>query len=55
MQPLTVSISTAAQSIGICRASVYNLINRGELEAVKVGRRRLIKMDSIRALVGKAA
>jgi hypothetical protein len=35
---------------GLGRNSVYNLINGGKLETVKIGRRTLVKADSIRAL-----
>lgn len=54
MQPVTISIEKAAESIGVSRGTIYNLIARGQLETAKVGRRRLIKTDSVRALVDVA-
>ncbi|GAY19727.1 helix-turn-helix domain-containing protein [Sphingobium fuliginis] len=36
---------------GICRASVYNAVNRGDLELVKVGGRSIITAKSIQELV----
>ena len=32
------TVDEAAASLGICRASIYNMIARGELRAVKIGR-----------------
>jgi excisionase family DNA binding protein len=55
MDPITVSITNASASLGICKSSVYTLINEGRLATVKIGRRRLVKADSIRALVSQAA
>jgi excisionase family DNA binding protein len=54
MQSITCSIDAAAASLGMCRASIYNLIRDNKIEAVKVGRRRLVKIDSIRKLVEAA-
>lgn len=36
---------------GLCRASVYNAVNRGDLELVKVGGRSIITARSIQALI----
>jgi len=45
------SISEAAKALGLGRTSIYALINEGRLETVKIGRRRLVKVESIRALL----
>jgi excisionase family DNA binding protein len=55
MEPITCSIHDAAKAIGISRATVYNHLRDGKIEAVKVGGRRLVKIASIRRLVGEAA
>ena len=55
MEPITVTVDDAKKAIGIGRTTVYALINDGRLETVKIGRRTLIKTDSIRALVGQVA
>lgn len=47
MVPFTISISEAAGALSIGRSSVYNLIHEGRLETIKIGRRRLIKVESI--------
>jgi excisionase family DNA binding protein len=49
--PLTLSINDAASSLGIGRTKLYQLINAGKLEAVRIGRRTLVKTASIEALV----
>lgn len=54
MEPVTCSIENAAAALGMCRATIYNLIRDGKIDAVKVGRRRLVKIESIRSLVETA-
>ncbi|MEM8697024.1 MAG: helix-turn-helix domain-containing protein [Pseudomonadota bacterium] len=51
MEPVTISVSGAAKALGLGRTSIYELINEGRLETIKIGRRRLIKTASIRRLV----
>jgi excisionase family DNA binding protein len=41
-EPLALSILEVAATLGIGRSSVYNLIDAGQLTAVKIGRRRVI-------------
>ncbi len=55
MEPVTVTVSTAMAAIGIGQTKIYELMNNGTLQTVRVGRRRLVRIDSIRALVGQAA
>ncbi|WP_188645580.1 helix-turn-helix domain-containing protein [Tsuneonella deserti] len=52
IEPLTVRISTAVQLTGISRSRLYELIQSGDLETVKVGRCTLIPFRSLRALTG---
>lgn len=47
MHPFTLSISEAAKALSLGRTSIYALINEGRLETVKIGRRRLVKVESI--------
>ncbi len=46
--PLAVSILEAARQLGVSRAMVYRLINKGSLKAVKCGHRTLVPMDGLR-------
>jgi len=51
MEVVAAPINDAAKSLGVCRSTIYTLINEGKLTTVKIGRRTLVKADSIRALV----
>jgi len=50
IEPLTVRISAAVQLTGISRSRLYELIQSGDLETVKVGRSTLISYQSLKAL-----
>lgn len=54
MQPITCSVDEAAAAIGIGRVTLYKYINQGRVESVRIGGRRLVKIDSIRRLVEAA-
>ena len=54
MEPITVTLESARQALGIGRTKTYELIAEGKLKAVKVGRRTLVRTDSIRQLVDAA-
>jgi len=50
------SVQETAEQLGVCQASIYRALARGELEAVTLGGRRLIPASSIeRLLTPKAA
>lgn len=42
------SLQAFADRYGICLATVYNMISRGELETTKLGNRRIITEDQER-------
>lgn len=46
IEPLTVRISTAVQLTGLSRSRLYELIQSGDLETVKVGRSTLQDVSS---------
>lgn len=52
IEPLTVRISTAVKLTGISRSRIYELIESGDLETVKVGRSTLIPYKSLKMLTG---
>ena len=52
IEPLTVRISTAVRITGLSRSRIYELIQSGDLESVKVGRATLILFKSLKALSG---
>jgi excisionase family DNA binding protein len=51
MEPLAVSINDTAKALGLGRTSIYELIKDGRLETFKLGRRTLVRVESIRRLV----
>ncbi len=53
MKPYLTSIADAQRALGIGRTTAYRLIDAGKLEKVKIGRRTLIKVASIKALAGE--
>lgn len=56
MEAILVSILDAATALGVGRSKLYELIGEGRLETVTIGRRRLVRTDSVRALaLGEAA
>jgi excisionase family DNA binding protein len=54
MDPLLASIWDAGKMLAVGRSTIYRLIWDGRLEVVKIGRRTLIRIASIRRLVGEA-
>lgn len=51
MEKFAYSIKETAAALGVGRTSIYAMIGDGRLETFKVGRRTLIKADSVRRLV----
>lgn len=51
MERLAYSINETARTLSLGRTSIYAMIADGRLEAFKLGRRTLIKTESIRRLV----
>ncbi len=49
MDPINLSIIDAARTLGVGRSKLYELINAGQLETVKLGTRTLVRVASIRA------
>jgi excisionase family DNA binding protein len=49
------SVQEVAEQLGICQASVYRALRRGDIEGVMLGGRRLIPVRSIEKLLGDAA
>lgn len=53
MEILLVSIRDAATALSVGRTTVYELMRSGQLDTRKMGRRRLIRAESLRRLVEK--
>lgn len=50
MEQLLYSIADTGEALGIGRSKVYQLINEGKIATVSIGRRRLVRGESIRAI-----
>ena len=50
LDPLPVTINEAIELLGIGRTNLYALIDRGHLEVVTIGRRTLVKYESLKRL-----
>lgn len=51
MEPLTVTISDAKLALGIGTTKLYELIAQGRIRVIKLGRRTLVRVDSLRRLI----
>ena len=49
---LSYSIDEAAETIGVGRGSAYELVRRGDLRTVRVGRRVLVPREAVRDFLG---
>ena len=52
LPPIAYSIDDAARAIRIGHTKVYELMRDGSLDRIKIGRRTLIRAESVRRLVG---
>jgi excisionase family DNA binding protein len=49
---LTYTVGEAAKAIGVGRSLAYELVRRGDLRTVHVGRRVLVPRDAVRDFLG---
>jgi|APMI01.1.fsa_nt_gi excisionase family DNA binding protein len=55
-EAIAVSLDDALAMLGIrSRVTLYKMMKEGRLRTLKVGRRRLVTVESIRALISEAA
>jgi len=52
---ITVTIKGAAEQTGLSVRMLYELIAKGKLKSVKVGKRRLVNVKSLEQLVTRGA
>lgn len=52
-KPVLISVNDAANQLGIGRTRFYELLNSGEIEAVRLGARRLIVRESLLSFVDR--
>ena len=54
MEPITLTVAAAGKVLGLGTTKLYELINEGALDTIKIGRRRLVTVASITRLVNAA-
>jgi excisionase family DNA binding protein len=54
LERLVYTVAEAGEMLGISRAFAYELVARGELPVIKLGRRRLVPKAGLLALVGQS-
>jgi excisionase family DNA binding protein len=55
VDPLLLSVRDAARALGIGRTSLYRMISEGSVLTVRLGGRRLVRLDSLREVVERAS
>lgn len=48
---LLLGLAEGAEALGVKRSTMYDLLARGEIESVKIGKRRLVTAESLEAYV----
>ena len=51
-QPATMTITQAAELLGISRSAGYRAVTRGEIPTIRIGRRLLVPTAKLHALLG---
>jgi len=54
-EPVAVAPATAAAMLGIGRSRFYELLHDGEIKSFRLGRRRLIRVSELHALIERLA
>jgi len=54
LEPLAVRVAVAAELLGLGKTRIYELIEAGDLEVVKIGRSTLIPYRNLKKLIGQA-
>jgi excisionase family DNA binding protein len=49
--PLLLSVKDAAAHLGISRGLVYELLNRGDIESLRIGQRRLVSREALNRFI----
>ena len=47
MQSVAIPIPKACERIGISRSKLYEMLNKREIQSVKIGRRRLVRVADL--------
>lgn len=44
------SVIEASKMLGVGRTKIYDMLAKGQIQSMRIGSRRLVKMESIKAL-----
>jgi excisionase family DNA binding protein len=55
MERVTITVDEAAKALGIGRNSAYEAVHRGEIPAVRIGRRLVVPRAALDRLLGAGA
>lgn len=55
VDPLGVSVSTAAAMISVARSTMAEMVRQGKVRSTRIGGRRIVIVASLRELLGEAA
>jgi excisionase family DNA binding protein len=53
VEPLSVDIPGACRLTGLGRSKLYELLGNGEIQSLKVGRRRIVTMAALRDFLNR--
>lgn len=53
MEPMLMSVGDACLALGLGRTTVYRLINSETLDTVIIGKRRMVRAESVRRMAGE--
>jgi excisionase family DNA binding protein len=54
MNKLTISVAEFCEMVGIGRTLAFSLIRSGEVDTIRIGRRRFVLRTSVEALIERA-
>jgi excisionase family DNA binding protein len=54
LEPLTVTVKTACKLVGVGNTTMWGLIAAGQVDTIKIGKRRLVIFTSLKALLQRA-
>jgi excisionase family DNA binding protein len=55
MGAMTISIADTIRTTSLSESTIYRLIREGQLDSIKIGKRRLVKIASLQRLIGDDA
>ena len=50
-EPLTITVEEASRRLGISRGLAYSLVRRGEIPAVRLGRRIVVPAGAVESII----